>query len=203
MQGNDRDAECKPDRGPGAEGSPRFDDGMVNLHELVRALAEVLVNQIVDAVVDQLCAGGTNSRNGYRERRLETCADTITMRIPSCGPAASSPTTLSSATSGLTGRSWPRWRGCTPPAPAPARSPGSRRLSLGRVARAPGRGGDVRRGRGVVACALLLRGQDGVAARGRRGRRRAEVRRGAEAGRGTHHHVVFRQEDLSKKSIGN
>ena len=110
MQGNDRDAECKPDRGPGAEGSPRFDDGMVNLHELVRALAEVLVNQIVDAVVDQLCAGGTNSRNGYRERRLETCAGTITMRIPSCGPVASSPTTLSSATSGLTGRSWPRWR---------------------------------------------------------------------------------------------
>lgn len=82
MQGNDRDAECKPDRGPGAESSPRFDDGMVNLHELVRALAEVLVNQIVDAVVDQLCAGGTNSRNGYRERRLETCAGTITMRIP-------------------------------------------------------------------------------------------------------------------------
>ena len=37
--------------------------------------------------------------------------------------------------------------------------------------------------------ALLLRGKDGVAARGRRGRRRAEVRRGAEAGRGTHHHV--------------
>ena len=110
MQGNDRDAECKPDRGPGAEGSPRFDDGMVNLHELVRALAEVPVNQIVDAVVDQLCAGGTTSRNGYRERRLETCADTITMRSPSCGPAASSPTTLSSATSGLTGRSWPRWR---------------------------------------------------------------------------------------------
>ena len=51
--------------------------------------------------------------------------------------------------------------------------------------------------------ALLLRGKDGVAARGRRGRRRAEVRRGAEAGRGTHHHVVFRQEDLCKKIIGN
>lgn len=41
----------------------------------------------------------------------------------------------------------------------------------------------------MVACALLLRGQDGVAARGRRGHRRAEVRRGAEAGRGTRHHV--------------
>lgn len=41
----------------------------------------------------------------------------------------------------------------------------------------------------MVACALLLRGQDGVAAHGRRGRRRAEVRRGAEAGRGTRHHV--------------
>lgn len=47
-----------------------------------RALAEVLVNQIVDAGADQLCAGGANSRNGYRERRLETCVGAITMRIP-------------------------------------------------------------------------------------------------------------------------
>ena len=32
-----------------APGPPRFDDGMVNLQELVRTLAEVLVNQIMDA----------------------------------------------------------------------------------------------------------------------------------------------------------
>ena len=61
---------------------PRFDDGMVNLQELVRTLAEVLVNQIMDAEADQLCEGGANSRNGYRERELATCVGTITMRIP-------------------------------------------------------------------------------------------------------------------------
>ena len=61
---------------------PRFDDGMVNLQELVRTLAEVLVNQIMDAEADQLCEGGANSRNGYRERRLLTCVGEITMRIP-------------------------------------------------------------------------------------------------------------------------
>ena len=27
----------------------------------------------MDAEADQLCAGGTNSRNGYRERNLVTC----------------------------------------------------------------------------------------------------------------------------------
>lgn len=61
---------------------PRFDDGMVNLQELVRTLAEVLVNQIMDAEADQLCEGGANSRNGYRERKPATCVGEITMRIP-------------------------------------------------------------------------------------------------------------------------
>ena len=67
---------------PEAAALPRFDDGMVNLQELVRTLAEVLVNQIMDAEADQLCEGGANSRNGYRERRLVTCVGEITMRIP-------------------------------------------------------------------------------------------------------------------------
>ena len=48
---------------------PRFEDGSVNLRELMRRIAEDVVNAIVDAETDQLC----NSRNGYRERNLVTC----------------------------------------------------------------------------------------------------------------------------------
>ena len=50
----------------GAE-MPRFDDGMVNLSELLRIMAESLVNEIVDARADEACEAG-NQRNGYRER---------------------------------------------------------------------------------------------------------------------------------------
>ena len=51
----------------------RFEDGPVNLRELMRRIAEDVVNAIMDAEADQLCAGGANSRNGYRERNLVTC----------------------------------------------------------------------------------------------------------------------------------
>lgn len=36
-------------------------------------IAEGVVNAIMDAEAHQLCAGGANSRNGYRERNLVTC----------------------------------------------------------------------------------------------------------------------------------
>lgn len=52
---------------------PSFEDGSVNLRELMRHLAEDVVATIMDAEADQLCAGGANSRNGYRERNLVTC----------------------------------------------------------------------------------------------------------------------------------
>ena len=51
---------------------PRFEDGSVNLRELMRRIAEDVVNAIMDAEADQLCAGGANSRNGCRERNLVT-----------------------------------------------------------------------------------------------------------------------------------
>ena len=52
---------------------PRFEDGLANLRELIRRLAEDVVNAIMGAEADQLYAGGVNSRNGYRERNLVTC----------------------------------------------------------------------------------------------------------------------------------
>ena len=52
---------------------PRFEDGAVNPRGLMRRIAEDVVNAIMDAEADQLCAGGANSRNGCRERNLVTC----------------------------------------------------------------------------------------------------------------------------------
>ncbi len=60
---------------------PRFDDGMVNIQELIRIMAESLVNEIMDAQAEDACADG-NQRNGYRERSLMTSVGTINLRIP-------------------------------------------------------------------------------------------------------------------------
>lgn len=60
---------------------PRFDDGMVNIQELIRIMAESLVNEIMDAQAEDACADG-NQRNGYRERSLVTSVGTINLRIP-------------------------------------------------------------------------------------------------------------------------
>lgn len=49
---------------------PRFDDGTIDMRELLRRLTEQVVNAVIDAEADQLCGGGANSRNGYRERGL-------------------------------------------------------------------------------------------------------------------------------------
>ena len=52
------------------------------MQELLRRLAEQVVDAVMDAEADQLCGGGANSRNGYRERPLATCVGTLTLRIP-------------------------------------------------------------------------------------------------------------------------
>ena len=61
---------------------PRFGDGFINLQEVLRQLAESVVNEIMSAEADQLCEATGNSRNGYRERMLVTCVGTLTLRIP-------------------------------------------------------------------------------------------------------------------------
>ena len=60
---------------------PRFDDGMVNIREIIRVMAESLVNEIMDAQAEDACADG-NQRNGYRERSLVTSVGAINLRIP-------------------------------------------------------------------------------------------------------------------------
>ena len=74
--------EILSDPTPDMLAMPRFDDGAIDMQELLRRLAEQVVNAVMDAEADQLCGGGANSRNGYRERALATCVGTLTLRIP-------------------------------------------------------------------------------------------------------------------------
>lgn len=74
--------EILSDPTPDMLAMPRFDDGAIDMQELLRRLAEQVVNAVMDAEADQLCGGGANSRNGYRERGLATCVGTLTLRIP-------------------------------------------------------------------------------------------------------------------------
>ena len=60
----------------------RFEDGAIDMQELLRRLAGDVANAVMDAEADQLCGGGANSRNGHRERSLATCAGTLTPRTP-------------------------------------------------------------------------------------------------------------------------
>lgn len=71
-------ADAMPDRAA----IPRSTDGMVDIQSLLRLLAEQVVNAIMDEEADQLCGDGANSRNGYRNRTLETCVGTLNLRIP-------------------------------------------------------------------------------------------------------------------------
>ena len=66
---------------PAATEIPRFDDGMVNVQELIRIMAEALVNEIMDAQAEDACVDG-NQRNGYRERTLVTSVGAMNLRIP-------------------------------------------------------------------------------------------------------------------------
>lgn len=49
---------------------PRFDDGAIDMQELLWRLAEQVVNADVDLGADWRCGGVMNSFNGHRERSV-------------------------------------------------------------------------------------------------------------------------------------
>lgn len=71
----------KQSRAPLVHEMPRFDDGMVNIQEFIRIMAESIVSEIMDVQAEDACADG-NQRNGYRERTLMTSVGAINLRIP-------------------------------------------------------------------------------------------------------------------------
>ena len=62
----------------------QFEGAMADggLGALARALAEACVNEVMSAQTDAMCEETGASRNGFRERRLETQVGAITLRIP-------------------------------------------------------------------------------------------------------------------------
>ena len=60
---------------------PRFDDGMANMAEPIRVMAEPLADEAMGARADG-ARGAGNRRNGYRGRGLATGAGAIDLGIP-------------------------------------------------------------------------------------------------------------------------
>lgn len=61
---------------------PRFDDGCVNMQELARLLIEQVVNEVMDTMATVAAEDAGTSRNGYRDRTLNTCIGMLELRIP-------------------------------------------------------------------------------------------------------------------------
>ena len=59
-----------------------LDEGGEGLTGLAGALLEAGVNEMMSAQADAACEATGTTRNGFRERRLETQVGTITLRIP-------------------------------------------------------------------------------------------------------------------------
>ena len=59
-----------------------LEEGGDGLTGLARALLEAGVNEMMAAQADAACEAAGTTRNGFRERRLETQVGTITLRIP-------------------------------------------------------------------------------------------------------------------------
>lgn len=53
--------EILSDPTPDMLAMPRFDDGAIDMQELLRRLAEQVVNAVMDAEADQLCGGGAGT----------------------------------------------------------------------------------------------------------------------------------------------
>lgn len=53
-------------------------DGTIDINAALRSMLEGLLNAVMDEQASELGV----ARNGYRERRLDTCVGTVTLRIP-------------------------------------------------------------------------------------------------------------------------
>ena len=88
---------------PTATEVPRFDDGMANIQELIRIMAEALVNEIVDARAEDACADG-NRRNGIASARSPPASASSICASPSSDAKAASQRTFSCAARAWTAR---------------------------------------------------------------------------------------------------
>ena len=65
-----------------AASMPRFGDGSVNMQELARQLVEQVADEVMSTEADMACEDVGTARNGYRDRKLNTCIGTLNLRMP-------------------------------------------------------------------------------------------------------------------------
>ena len=53
---------------------PRYENGCIKLRELILGIVEDVANGVMAVEAEQMREAIGNDRNGYRGRRLETCA---------------------------------------------------------------------------------------------------------------------------------
>lgn len=93
-----------------------FLDSASSLCDMMNTTMAAVLNEIMSIQADEACGAGygersdarVNSRNGYRERRLETTVGTLPLLVPKLRRARTSRRTSSSAGRAPTGRSPPR-----------------------------------------------------------------------------------------------
>lgn len=54
---------------------PRCEDGCIKLRELILRIVEDVANGVMAVEAERMREAISNDRNGYRGRRLETCAE--------------------------------------------------------------------------------------------------------------------------------
>lgn len=63
--------EILSDPTPDILAMPRFDDGAIDMQELLRCLVEQVANAVMDAEADQLCSGGANKLSRHYRQRAQ------------------------------------------------------------------------------------------------------------------------------------
>lgn len=60
---------------------PRYENGCIKFQELILRIVEDVANGVMAMEAEQMREAISNDRNGYRGRRLETCAE-LSLRAP-------------------------------------------------------------------------------------------------------------------------
>jgi transposase-like protein len=61
---------------------PRINDGAIDMQELIRRLAEQVVNAIMDSEADQLCSGGRQQPQLVRGPQAQDVRGGLNLRVP-------------------------------------------------------------------------------------------------------------------------
>ena len=73
---------CNTLQQPAPSDLPRREDGTIDLNGAARVLLEGCLNALMDEQASELAEATGTQRNGYRERSLDTCVGTLTLRVP-------------------------------------------------------------------------------------------------------------------------